>query len=50
MRAKNHVIHDKDQERLKTLAEEYKMLGRDVDLSPGVLVVYALPKRYKRKR
>lgn len=46
-RPRNHVIYNSDQDELKRLAEEYQMLGRDIDLTPGKLVVYALPKRKK---
>jgi hypothetical protein len=46
---KNHVIYDyNDQDKLVRLAEEYAMLGRDVQVELGKLVVFALPRR-KRK-
>lgn len=46
---KNHYIRSKDQKDLERLAEEYEMLGRDVSLTEGTLVVYALPKKRARK-
>lgn len=49
MKARNHVIYDKDQDTLIRLASEYKMIGRDYDLEEGKLTILALPRRKKRR-
>lgn len=49
MKARNHTIYNTDQTTLQRLAEEYKMIGRDVLLEEGKLTVLALPRR-KTKR
>ena len=48
---KNHVIYDNnDQDKLVRLAGEYVMLGREVKLEEGRLIVFALPQKRRSKR
>lgn len=48
---KNHVIYDhNDQEKLVRIAEEYVMIGREVKLEQGKLIVFALPRKRREKR
>lgn len=45
----NQHIYDRDQEKLKRLADEFTWLGREIRLEPGHLTVFALPSTYKKK-
>lgn len=47
---KNHVIHDKNQDELVRLQEEYDMLGRETKLEQGRLIVFALPQKRRDRR
>lgn len=48
MKAKNQVIHSKDQELLRRLYDEYvNYIGRSGKLEEGTLTLFALPKRKK---
>lgn len=49
-RPRNHVIYSQDRDLLLRLSEEYAMLGRENRLEEGKLTVFALPRKYKRKR
>ena len=53
MKPKNKSHYSNDPEVLKTLAEEFAMIGRDyrLDLKHGVITQFVLPrKKVKKKR
>lgn len=53
MKAKNQHIHSTNHEWLKMLAEEQRdYIGRDyhLDLANDVLIIFALPRKYKAKK
>lgn len=49
-RARNKRIYSTNREMLVTLREEFIMLGFDTRLDPGMLTIFTLPRRRKRKR
>lgn len=49
MKSKNQYIYSDNEEVLKSLEEDYVLLGRGVKREPGRLTVYALPRRNKKK-
>lgn len=50
MRPRNKRIYSLDKEYLTRLREEYTLLGFDTSLERGMLTVYALPRKRKRKK
>ena len=48
-KSKNHVIYDDDFDKLKRLAEEYRSIGRDVEIEQGKLIVLAYPRKKPKK-
>lgn len=51
MKVRNHHIYNTNSDVLKALQEEYTDLGRNASIvEPGHLVVFSLPKSWKRKR
>lgn len=49
---KNKVHRSNDPEVLKRLAEEIEFIGREfeLDLSKGILTVFALPRKHKKSK
>lgn len=50
MKVRNKKIYSTDAEYLKTIQEEYEMIGFDTQLSRGTLIVFALKRRGKKKK
>lgn len=51
MRIKNLIIRSQDDDRLRALREEYRdYCGYDTHLSPGRLIVFAVPRSARRKQ
>lgn len=52
MKIKNQRLYSDDPAELKRWAEEIEYIGREfrLNLKEGVLIVYALPQRHKKKR
>ncbi len=46
----NHVIYHADQDYLKTLKEEYEILGRETKISQGSLTIFSRPQRAPKKK
>jgi len=49
MKSKNQVIHSDDEDYLKRLEDDFTFMGRNVRLEEGKLIVFALPRKRKKK-
>lgn len=50
MKVKNKHLYSDDFDYLKTVNEEYQMMGYDTTLRRGELIVFALPRRKPKKK
>ncbi len=50
MKAKNLVIHSDDKEKLKSLYDDYRFIGRDAKLEENKLIVFAVDRKLKTRR
>ncbi len=50
MRPRNYKVYGKSEEELQRLAEEYRSMGRAVKIEDGILIVFALNPKFRKKR
>lgn len=50
MSAKNYYVRNNDPEKLKTLAEEYQSMGRDIKIDGTTLTVHALKQKVSKPK
>jgi len=50
MKSRNQRIYNDDQLLLERIYEDFVFMGRDVDIAPGVVTVYAVDRKLKKSK